>query len=93
MAKKPEAKPVAHMQPDEIHALRQLVQEFMGKVESIDNEIDQLKEDRKELIEEYAEKLDMKTLQLALKVLKLQSSVQHKDAYDLFVEALTDPVG
>ncbi len=92
MAKKsaPE-KAVAEMQPDEINALRALVKEFMDKVEAVDNEIDQLKEDRKELIDEYKDKLDMKTLQAALKVLKIQASVEHKDAYDLFLEALTDP--
>ena len=92
MAKKnaPE-KAVAEMQPDEINALRALVQEFMGKVQSLDNEVEQLKEDRKELIEEYKEKLDYKTLQAALKVLKIQSAVEHQDAYDLFIEVLTDP--
>lgn len=83
-------KTVAELQPDEINALKALVKEFMTKVESIDNEIVTLKEDRKELIEDYSEKLDVKTLQLALRVLKLQSSVARKDAYDLFVEALTE---
>jgi len=92
MAKKsaPE-KAVAEMMPDEINALRALVKEFMGKVQSIDSEVELLKEDRKELIEDYSEKLDMKTLQLALKMLKLQNSVAHKDAFDLFIEALTEP--
>jgi uncharacterized protein (UPF0335 family) len=92
MAKKnvPE-KSVAEMQPDEINALRVLVKEFMDRVSNVDNEIEQLKQDRKDLIEEFAEKLDMKTLQLALKTLKIQASVQHRDAYDLFIEALTDP--
>lgn len=92
MAKKsaPE-KSVAELQPDELNALKALVKEFMGKIESIDNEIELLKEDRKEIIEEYAEKLDMKTLQTALRVLKLESSVAHRDAYDLFIEALKDP--
>lgn len=78
----------ADMQPDEIGALRALVKEFVGKVETIDNEIELLKTDRKELIEEWSEKLDMKTLTAALKVLKIQSEVAHKDTFDLFVEAL-----
>lgn len=82
---------VAEMQPDEINALRTLVKEFMERAQTIDNEIETLKEDRKELIEEFKEKLDMKTLQAALKVLKIQQGVQHKDTYDLFIEALTDP--
>lgn len=91
MAKKSTDKVVADLQPDELNALKALVKEFMTKIESVDDEIELLKQDRKEIIEEYAEKLDMKTLQLALRVLKLQSSVMHKDAYDLFIEALSDP--
>jgi uncharacterized protein (UPF0335 family) len=79
------------MQPDEVNALRALVQEFIGRVESLDTEIEGLKEDRKDLIEEYSDRLDMKTLQAALKVLRIKQGVQHKDTFDLFIEALTDP--
>ena len=43
---------------------------------------------RSELIEEYSEKLDMKTLGAALKVAKIQSEVVHRDTFDLFLEAL-----
>lgn len=82
---------VASLQPDELNALRALVKEFITKVESVDNEIETLKEDRKELIEEYSEKLDWKTLQAALKVIKIQQGVAHKHTYDMFLEILTDP--
>jgi len=81
---------VAHLQPDEVGSLRELVKEFVTKVESIDNEIELLKGDRKEVIEEYADKLDMKTLQAALRVIKIQRGVAHRDTYDLFIEALDD---
>ena len=81
----------ATMQPDELNALRALVKEFMDRASNLDSEIELLKNDRKELIEEFKEKLDMKTLQAALKVLRIQQGVQHKDTYDLFIEALTDP--
>jgi uncharacterized protein (UPF0335 family) len=91
MAKKNQTKNynVAELQPDEINSLRDLVKEFVGKVENIDNEIELLKQDRKELIEEYTDRLDMKTLTAALKVLKIQSAVTHRDTFDLFVEALS----
>ena len=79
---------VAVMQPTEINALRALVKEFIGKIESVDNEIELLKEDRKEIIEEYSEKLDYRTLQSALRVVKIQQGVEHKDTYDLFIEVL-----
>lgn len=79
---------VADMAPDEINALRSLVKEFMTRVSNIDSEVELLKTDRKELIEEYSTKLDMKTLTAALRVLKIQQGVQHKDTYDLFLAAL-----
>lgn len=90
--KKPEKQyNIAVMQPNEINQLRALVKEFVGKIEAVDNEIEMLKEDRKEIIEEYSEKLDYKTLQAALRVVKIQESVEHKDTFDLFMEALSDP--
>ena len=89
MAKRPKNYNVAELQPDELNSLRTLVKEFMQKIESVDNEIELLKGDRKGLIEEYQEKLDMKTLQAALRVVKIQQGVEHKDTYDLFLEALT----
>ena len=79
---------VADMQPDEINALRALVKEFIGKIEAIDNEIELLKQDRVEVIEEYEDRLDMKTLKAALRVVKIQRGVEHKDTFDLFMEAL-----
>jgi uncharacterized protein (UPF0335 family) len=90
MARKAPDKAVAELQPDELNALKALAKEFISKIKSIDNEIELLKEDRKEIIEEYSKKLDMKTLQTALRVTKLQNSVVHKDAYDLFMEVLND---
>jgi uncharacterized protein (UPF0335 family) len=92
MAKKnsPKQYNVAELQPDEVNALRALVKEFVGKIETVDNEIELLKSDRKEIIEEYGEKLDLKTLQAALKVVKIQQTVAHRDTFDLFMEAL-DP--
>lgn len=93
MAKKisPAQYNVAHLQPDELNTLRETVKEFVKKIEAVDAEIDLLKGDRKEIIEEFSEKLDMKTLTAALKVIKIQSEVEHKDTFDLFIESLTDP--
>lgn len=81
---------IANMQPDEVGAIRTLVKEFITKIEAVDSEVELLKEDRKEIIEEYSDKLDMKTLTAALKVVKIQSMVEHRDTYDLFIEALGD---
>lgn len=81
-------KHVAELQPDELNALKALVKEFIGKIETVDDEIALLKQDRVEIIEEYAEKLDMKTLKAALAVIRIQDTVVHKDTFDLFMEAL-----
>jgi uncharacterized protein (UPF0335 family) len=93
MAKKktpPKQYNTAEMQPDELNALRATVKEFVERITNIDNEIELLKTDRKDVCEEYSEKLDMKTLQAALKVVKIQQGVDHRDTFDLFMEAL-DP--
>lgn len=90
MAKQTAPASVADMQPDELKALKALVKQFIDRIQNVDNEIETLKQDRKELIEEYKSKLDMRTLQAALKVIKIQNAVQHRDTYDLFIEALTD---
>ena len=93
MAKKsaPKQYNVGEMMPDEINSLKALVKEFVEKVSSVDNEIELLKQDRKELLEEYAEKLDLKTLTAALKVVKIQNEVVHRDTFDLFLAALETP--
>jgi len=88
--KQPKNYNIAIMQPDEIGALRNLVKEFVTKINSVDNEIELLKGDRKEIIEEYTDKLDMKTLQAALKVTKIQNEVAHRNTFDLFLEALNE---
>jgi len=85
---KPKNYNVDAMQPDELNALRALVKEFIDRVKVVDNEIETLKEDRKKLVEEFKSKLDVSTLQVALRVIKLQQGVQHKDTYDLFCEVL-----
>ncbi|NBP04027.1 MAG: DUF2312 domain-containing protein [Proteobacteria bacterium] len=78
------------MQPDELGELKKLVKEFVSRIENVDNEIELLKSDRKELIEEYSTKLDLKVLQAAMRVVKIKQGVAHKDTFDLFLEVL-DP--
>lgn len=79
------------MQPDEVNSLKRLVVEFVQKAQTIENEIATLNEDQKVLVEQYSDRLDMKTLKMAMQVVKLKARVQHKDTFDLFSEALLDP--
>ncbi len=44
---------VANMQPDELGALKKVVNDFMERYKNVQNEIDLLKEDEKNLIEEF----------------------------------------
>lgn len=77
-------------QSDELGALKADVCEFLKRHQNIENEIATLKEDKKELINEFKSKLDMRTLQAALRVVKIESGVDHKDAYDAFMDVLKD---
>jgi uncharacterized protein (UPF0335 family) len=77
-------------QPDEVNALKQVVKEFIDRLATIENEIETLKQDRKELVAEFEDRLDIKTLNAALRVVKIQQKVQHRDTFDIFVDALTD---
>lgn len=80
----------AENQPSELNQLREVVKEFVSKLESIDNEMETLKQDRKELIESYKSKLDIKTLNAVLRVLKIKQQVAHKDTFDAMIEVLEE---
>lgn len=80
----------AELQPDELGALKQVAEEFVGKLQHIDNEVETLKEARRDIISEYKSKLDVKTFMLAMRVVKIKLSVNHKDTFDTFLEVL-DP--
>lgn len=75
-------------QPDELGQLRQTVGEFVRRLKNIENEMDLLKEQRKDLIEEFKEQLDMKTLNAAIRSIKIKKKVQHKDTFDIFCDIL-----
>jgi uncharacterized protein (UPF0335 family) len=79
---------VAEMQPTELNELKRLVKEFVSRIQNVDNEIELLKEDRKAVIEDYSDKLDIKTLNAVLRILKIQQGVDHKDTFDMFMSAL-----
>jgi len=80
----------AERQPDELGALTALVSEFVDRLKSIETEIDTLKQDQKELIEEYSDRLDVKTLQAAMRTVKIKKKVGYKDTFDTFVDILEE---
>lgn len=84
---------VALMQPDELNELKRVAKEFVSRMETLDNEIEVLREDKKALKEEFEEKLDIRTLDQVLRIMRIEAGVVHKDTYETFYEALKDDVG
>lgn len=76
---------------EELKNLKATVEEFIRRSAAIDNEIETLKEDKKTLIEEFKTRVDMKTLNAALRVVKIRSKVEHKSTFDAMMEVLEDP--
>ena len=79
---------VANSQPMSITELQPIVEEFMKKLSTIKQEQETLKEDEKALLEEYSDRLDIKTLKLAMRSVDLIAKVERKETFDLFVETL-----
>jgi transketolase len=64
--------------------------EFVDRFKNIENEITLLKESQKELLEEYSDRLDVKTLQAAMRTVKIKKKVSYKDTFDTFVDILEE---
>lgn len=77
-------------QPDELNELAAIVEEFTSRLATIDAEMDGLKEDRKDLISEFKEKLDMKTLNAAMKIVKTRRATEHKHTLDQFLAVIEE---
>jgi len=80
----------AERQPDELNELKTLVGEFLDRFKNLENEIELLKQDQKELVEEYKDRLDIKTLQAAMRTVKIKKKITYKDTFDAFVEILEE---
>ena len=75
-------------QPSELGELKEVVRDFMKRLTNIENEFGLLNEDKKNLVEEFSDKLDVKTLKQAIRMVKIREKVNHKDAFDAFVDML-----
>lgn len=91
MARRKTVNKIEQLDDNGLKSLDADVQEFLKRLNVIENEMLTLREDRKELIEEFSDKIDVKTLQAALKIAKIKSQVAHKDAFDHFLEVLDGP--
>lgn len=86
-------KEVAERQPLEMNELKALLKEFLERYKNIENEISVLKEDMKELVTEYEDRVDSKTLKQAIRLVKLLESVDNKSTFDLYASVLEEITG
>lgn len=77
-------------QPDELNELAGIVEEFTRRLATVDAQIEGLKEDRKDLVSEYKEKLDMKTLNAAMRIVKTKRAAEHKHTLDQFLTIIEE---
>jgi len=78
----------AHAQPSDMHELNKLIEEFIKKLNGIESNVDLLKEEKKELLEAYSDRLDVKTLAHALRIAKIRQASKDVDILDCFIEIL-----
>lgn len=80
----------ADLQPDSLNELKSIIKEFISRLNQIEHEIETLNNEKKELFEEYAQKIDIKEFKAALRVYKIQQKVSHRHAFESILECLED---
>jgi len=63
------------------------VKELINRINQIDNEIKLLQEDRKSVLEDYKDRLDIKAFKAAMKIVKIRESVTSSEL-DQIIDAL-----
>lgn len=91
MARKKKERP--ERAPLELGELKALLGEFLERYKNIENEISTLKEDSKELIVEFEDRVDSKTLKQAIRLAKLLDSVEHKETFELYSSVIEELTG
>lgn len=80
----------AEREPSDTNELKKLLAEFVERFTHTENEIAGLKEDQKTLIEDYEDKLDVKTLKQAIRIVKAKRKVQNLDTFETYEEILSE---
>lgn len=73
---------------DDIKHELDTMRQYLKRRKVIEDEIGILKDDLKQLDEEFKDKLDMKTLKLAISVAKAKNRVAHKFTFENFLDTL-----
>lgn len=64
------------------------IKDLVEKITNIDNEIKLLQEDRKTLLEDYKDKLDLKAFKAALRIVKVRENVNDQQELDSILDIL-----
>jgi len=78
------------LQPDSLTDLKPIIKEFISRFMNIEHEIQTLNDDKKELFEEFSQKVDVKELKAALRVHKIEMKVVHRHSFESILECLKE---
>jgi hypothetical protein len=67
---------------------KELIAEFVKRFQTLEDESEIIKQGKKDLKEEFKEKIDLKTLDKVIRVLKIRVKVEHQDTFDSMMEQL-----
>lgn len=73
--------------------LKSVILEFVEKLRGFENELDEIKEARKELIAEYSDRLDVKAIKAALQIVRIRDAIVDQIALDTAVETIDGRMG
>lgn len=76
--------------PTELGEIKKLVTEFMERYENIEHELSLLKDDQKQLIEDFSDRLHMKTMKQAIRTVKIKKKVEQLETYEALVDILDE---
>lgn len=78
----------ADHEPMEQGELKELLTQFMDRYTRVENEMELLKEDAKNLLEEFEDRLDTKTLKQAIRIVRAKKKIKHQDTFERYESVL-----
>lgn len=78
------------MDNEELHGVSQvdLVREFVKRMRVLEAEEETIREAKKDLRDEFKDRIDLKVLACAMQVVKIKERVQHKGTFEDIMELL-----
>lgn len=73
---------------DKAPDLRETVAEFTKRLQNIEAEMSELRERKKDLVEEFKPRMDLKSFTLAMRVAKAKAAVVHAFEFDTMLDVL-----